>query len=360
MKHLHLIGLTLALSGCSPSAEDQKRVASDEARPQKASYLLYVSNEQSGDISIVDPESRLQIGRIAIGKRPRGLVASPDGKLLYVAVSGSPIAGPGVDESTLPPADKGADGIVVIDLASRKPLRTLRGISDPEQIAVSPDGERLYVASEDTGQLIVISKDGKLIAKLAVGGEPEGVAVSPDGEIVLATSEEDHSLAIVRGGDKPRVAQRVIVGERPRNVIFLSGERVLVPGEMDASLSIVDVGQARILRTIKFAAEDRPMGVAIHPDGSLFLTTGRGGRLLHVDPRDEAATKPLLGAVVVGSRPWGVALAPDGDFAFTANGPDNYVSIVEIRTMRLLTRVKVGKAPWGVVAIPVPASGARR
>ena len=36
--------------------------------------------------------------------------------LLYVALSGSPIAPPGVDEDTLPPADKTADGIGVATL----------------------------------------------------------------------------------------------------------------------------------------------------------------------------------------------------------------------------------------------------
>ena len=56
----------------------------------------------------------------ALGKRPRGIHASPDKKTIYVALSGSPIAGPGVDESTLPPADKTADGIGVFDIKERK------------------------------------------------------------------------------------------------------------------------------------------------------------------------------------------------------------------------------------------------
>jgi DNA-binding beta-propeller fold protein YncE len=108
-----------------------------------AGYLVYATNELAGEVSILDPARQVEIGRIAIGKRPRGLVASPDHRTLYVAVSGSPIGGPGVDESTLPPPDKAADGIAVVDLATRKVVRTLRGVSDPEQIAISPDGAPL-------------------------------------------------------------------------------------------------------------------------------------------------------------------------------------------------------------------------
>ena len=165
--------------------------------PTATPYLVYVTNEGSGDVSIVDPAASREIGRIAIGKRPRGLVASPDGALLYVAVSGSPPAGPGVDESKLPPADKAADGIVVIDLATRQVLRTLRGISDPEQIAISPDGTRLYVASEDSGLLVTIGSDGAMLGTLAVGGEPEGVSVSADGETIsfLKNASNNRSVA---------------------------------------------------------------------------------------------------------------------------------------------------------------------
>jgi hypothetical protein len=43
-----------------------------------------------------------------------------------VALSGSPIAPPGVDESTLPPPDKRADGIGVVSVADRKLLRIVK------------------------------------------------------------------------------------------------------------------------------------------------------------------------------------------------------------------------------------------
>ena len=57
------------------------------------------------------PRTQRSSLRIAVGKRPRGIKLSRDGKLLYAAVTGSPLGGPNVDESKLPPADRDADGI---------------------------------------------------------------------------------------------------------------------------------------------------------------------------------------------------------------------------------------------------------
>ncbi len=122
----------------------------------KTGPRLYVTNERSGTLTIIDATTRTAIATISLGKRPRGLRPSPDGRLLYIALSGSPIAGPGVDESKLPPPDKQADGIGVVDLRAGKLAMVLPGGSDPEQVAVSADGARLFVANEDAAQMSVI------------------------------------------------------------------------------------------------------------------------------------------------------------------------------------------------------------
>src|SRR3954453_16428378 len=111
--------------------------------------VLYVTNERAGTLTLIDVDRQQAVGEITLGKRPRGIVLSPDKSRLYVALSGSPIAGPGVDESKLPPPDKGADGIGEFDLCENKILRVIRSGSDPEEFAVSPDGNRLYVSNED-------------------------------------------------------------------------------------------------------------------------------------------------------------------------------------------------------------------
>jgi len=82
--------------------------------------LVYVSDEEGGLVVAVDPVTATVVAKIPVGKRPRGLKVSRDGKKLYVALSGSPRGGPGVDESKLPPGDRSADGIGVVDLATRK------------------------------------------------------------------------------------------------------------------------------------------------------------------------------------------------------------------------------------------------
>ena len=301
--------------------------------PAATAYRVYVTNERSGDLTAIDGATRKVIGTYPLGKRPRGVRVSPDGKLLYIALSGSPIAGPGVDEDKLPPPDKSADGIGVFEVASNKLVRTITGVSDPEQLAVSADG-KLYIASEDTGALVVMEiADGKIVAQVPVGREPEGVNLSPDGKTVWVTSEGDAQVtAVDTSTNKP--LKSIKVGERPRNTAFSpDGKRAYVSGENDRVVKVIDTGSLTVSNTVKMPGEAlRPMGVVTM----------------------DATALNVEGQVEVGGRPWGVGLSPDGKSVFTANGPTNDVSIVDATTMTVAAKVPAGKGPWGVAIVASP------
>lgn len=330
-------------------------LAASEGVPGEATraYRVFVTNERSGTLSVIDGATRRVAATVPLGKRPRGLKVSPDGRLLYVALSGSPIAGPGVDQSKLPPPDKGADGIGVVDLATLKLLRILRGVSDPEQLAVSGDGKRLFVASEDTGKGVVIdATDGRVMASMPVGGEPEGVTLSPGGRFVYMTSEEDHQVSVIDTAMN-RVIATIEVGERPRFTEFSDdGRTAYVSGENDGTITVIDAVAHQRLRTLKLeGALARPVGMVVSHDGrQLYTVTGRGQKLLALDPQ----TGKVLKSLDVGPRPWGVALSPDGRTLYTANGNSNDVSVVDVASFQVVSRIPVGDTPWGLIVVEEP------
>src|SRR5713101_2515948 len=102
------------------------------SEPPLPPVRVYVSNEASGDISVIDPATQTVVAIVKVGKRPRGLRVGPTGKTLYVALSGSPNAGPGGYPKTLPPPDRNADGIGEVDLATNQLVRVIHAGNDPE------------------------------------------------------------------------------------------------------------------------------------------------------------------------------------------------------------------------------------
>lgn len=326
--------------------------------PAASGLRLLVSNETGGTIDIVDPAAGTLETRVAVGKRPRGLKVSRDGKVLYVALSGSPIAPPGVDESTLPPPDRSADGIGVVDLASRTLVRTYPSGQDPESFDLSPDGRTLYVSNEETAEMSALDLEtGAIVRRVPVGEEPEGVTTSPDGRMVWVTCEAVNTVVGVDTSTL-EVVRQVKVAPRPRSIVFSGdGRTMFVTGETGNAVSVVDPSRGVVIAAIELKGADgdeyppRPMGAVLSPDGAtVYVSNGRAKSVSVIDATTYQVRRMFTD---IGLRPWGIDLSPDGRTIFTANGPSGDVSVVDVAS-GAVRRVAVGGSPWGVVTF-VPA-----
>ncbi len=195
---------------------------------------------------MIDPARTAVVARIPVGKRPRGLKLSLDGTRLYVALSGSPISGPGIDEAHLPPPDHAADGIAVVDVAKRALVATLPSGPDPEALDLSPDGRTLFVSNEDTAQMSAIDlPSGKVRGVVDVGHEPEGVTVRPDGKVVFVTSEQDGEVTAV-DTTTLAVVGHIPTAQRPRSlVITRDGLTGFVADEFAKRVTVIDASRRR-------------------------------------------------------------------------------------------------------------------
>src|SRR5581483_5963202 len=270
-------------------------------------YEICVSNEKSGDITVLEGGSWKVLATIPVGKRPRGIVASPDGKTVYVALSGTPISGPPAldakgnpilhkggddDDDDDKKADKSADGIAVVDLRLKKLLRKIKAGSDPEQFALSKDGTRLYISNEDVGTASILNvATGKVEQIVPVHREPEGVGLTPDGKFFYVTCENDGEIFVVNA-QSYEVRAHFNVGGRPRSVDFLpDGSRAFIPSESAGEVHLIDTTKYEVSKTVHLPKGCRPMCLKVSLDGKkIYVSTGRAGSVCVLDP----ATLDLL------------------------------------------------------------------
>jgi PQQ-dependent catabolism-associated beta-propeller protein len=316
--------LMLALSGCGGG--------------EKAG-TIFVSNEASNVIHVLDAGSLEERDRIEIGKRPRGLALSPDGKILYVAVSND-------------------NRISAVDVESRELIGHFPSGPDPETFAVSPDHRILYIANEDDALLSFTDIGAKkIVREVSVGGEPEGTAVSPDGRIVVQTSESA-SMAHVVDTQSGEVVDNLLVDTRPRYVAFTpDGKQFWVSSEIRGTVTMFDAATRRQIGKVDFKrllpghrpADQviQPVAIAFTRDGArAFVALGRARLVAEIDP----TTFKLRRTYNVGWRAWNLALSPDERRLYTANGLTGDLSVVDLEANRTIETVKLGGKPWGVVA----------
>lgn len=74
--------------------------------------------------------------------------------------------------------------------------KTLQLKSEPIDVAVSPDGRRIFVLN-DLGQILIYSSAGSFLDEIDVGNQFDHITVSPRGDQLILNSRKKKSIEII-------------------------------------------------------------------------------------------------------------------------------------------------------------------
>ena len=232
-----------------------------EARAGGGPVIALVTSETTNQLVAVD----LPSGRIV--KRLR-MPADPQN----VAVCGGTAAVVSVR----------AGAVTLVDTATLRVRRVLRGFASPHIPACSLDGRYIYVTDDARGQLTVIRS--RVVRKLFVGFGAHHIAVSPDQpRLWIALGERARSISVVDTADP---AQPHLIGHvNPRGLAHdlafgPGGRRVWVTYDVGSRVRIFDALTRRPLKALY--AGTPPQHVAFNPYSKhdhAYVTSGDDGAL---------------------------------------------------------------------------------
>jgi YVTN family beta-propeller protein len=226
---------------------------------QARNGFLYVSDWAGRQVVVVRPDEQRVLARIAVGEHPNQLALHPKDDRLFVACAST---------NNVSVIDT-KRGVVTETIFTALFPRSPEG-STPDALAVSPDGQTLYVANADNNCIAVIdvSERDKSQVKgfIPTGWYPTAVAATPDGKFLLVG---------VGKGNQTRPNPLYKEGERPK------GERRPFPyigTTLSGALSIVAVPDekelkeytARVFKNCPYA--DEQLTAAAYPTKTAIPT----------------------------------------------------------------------------------------
>ncbi len=263
------------------------------AMPRKEGRDPTLNELVANSLNKVGPVYR-QISTIQVGNSPQGFARTPDGRHLYV-VNG----------------DSGT--VSVIDLRTNTVINTLKVGDSPRWIVSSPKGDRIYVSNVYSnrtepwhGSISIIDARQQALAKDEIKGVncPEGLALSADGDRLYLASQcgkGQDPLFVIGTSNFQRLAE--IPGLAVGNAVALSkdGRKAYVTranfawhdpvtGKTGAPLSIVDTGTNSIIKTIILQISGA--GLAVTPDGKYALVSN-GYQLSVIDAQTDELVNNL-------------------------------------------------------------------
>ena len=308
----------------------------------QASTVRIVQTNSAGDsVMLIDPATNKVVGEIKDIEVNHGATAAPDGSRLYITNEA---------ESTLD----------VADLKTLKVTKQIPLTNHPNNVAVSKDGKRVYVAIVAGAGAVDVIDTGTLtrVKSIRTEGGIHNVYVTPDGKFVVAGSIPGRKISVIdqkteeilwtvptREGVRPMAFDTNPDGSTKRIFVQLSGFN---------GFTTVDFATHKLGDEIKLPelpkAEKVTEGLQGAPAHGLAVTSdGKTlGVLSKMNTRIYFFSLPdlkMLGESKVGHHPDWLTFTPDGKRVYVANAGSNSVSVVDVATHKEITQIPVGQVP---------------
>ncbi|HEY3444350.1 MAG TPA: YncE family protein [Paludibaculum sp.] len=309
------------------------------------SATLLVLSKSDQTLSIVDPSTLKVLGRIPSGPDPHEVEVSPDGRFAYISNYGG-----------------GAyNTISVVDLAAQKalPAVDLGPLRGPHGLAFA--GGKVWFTAE--ANKVIGSYDpasGKVDWILGTGqNRTHMIFVSGDLKRMITSNVSSATMTFIekstgaaRGGSPPPRSPQgdwdetvVAVGRGAEGFdVSPDGKELWAANALDGTISILDVAGKKVIETLpaNVVSANR---LKFTPDGALvFVSTLRSPDLVILD----ASTRREVRRVKIGRGAAGIQMQPDGARAYVSCTPDDYVTIIDLKTLEVAGQIIAGKQPDGL------------
>jgi YVTN family beta-propeller protein len=319
---------------------------------------LLVLSKQDHTLAIIDPTTLQVIAKAPVGDDPHEVIASTDGRTAYVSNYGS----------------GSFHTLAVIDLIGHKPLPQvdLGPLRGPHGLTYA--GGKVWFTAEAAKSIGRYDPATQKVDWILGTGQNRThmIDVSEDQQHIVTTNVSSGTVSMIdeeelhmpppppqrpgqpqrqgpppggRGGPMPHKDwnETVIKVGNGSEGFDLSPDRkeIWVANAQDATISIINTVTKSVISTLTpdVVGANR---LKFTPDGTRVLVSTREGLVIF-----DAATRKTIKRLPLGASA-GILIQPDGSRAFIACGEDNYVAVIDLKTLTVTSRINAGGEPDGM------------
>ena len=197
-------------------------------------------------------------------------------------------------------------------------------------IYVSPDGQNIVTTNVTSATVSIIDQEPLRMPGPPPGsGPPPGTnGAPPPGPPMPRTDWHETVVPVGHGSEGFDVSP--------------DGKEIWTANAQDGTVSVVDFPEKNVLQTVaaNVLGANR---LKFTPDGTLVLISS-GPSLVVLDARTRREVK----RIEIGHGSAGLLIEPGGARAFVSCGPDNYVAVIDLRSLAVTGHIDAGGEPDGL------------
>jgi DNA-binding beta-propeller fold protein YncE len=363
----------LYLVGCSLTA------CNAQSTPKRSLLALSKTDHM---LAIIDPATLKILARVPVGSDPHEVIASSDGKTAYVTIYGGgslheldiidliaqkplvnldtkPLFGPhGLDFANGKAwfTAEGSKSIGRYDPATGKLDWSMgTGQDRTHMIYVTPDAKRIYTTNVSSGTVSILTDtlvqagppgpppgQGRPAGQASPGGQGSPGAQGPPGGQASPAPQGPPPGGRLR----EEWTQTLVPVSRGSEGFDVSpdGRQLWTAASEDGTIAVIDLEAKKL--SVKIDAHVQGANrLKFTPDGKLVFISSLGtGDLVIYDAVSQKETKRLK----IGHGAAGILMDPVDHRAFVACSADNYIVVVDLKTLEITGRFDVGGVPDGL------------
>lgn len=329
LHHLILaMSLVLSLSGC---------LVRDEWRPP-TSYepptipaRIYVANESSNDVSVIDATTFQPIGTIAAKNHStHDLAVTRDGRRLFAT-------------------NLASGRVSVIDTQKQETIASIYTGERSHVVALTNDNTQVWVANIGENTISIIDTvTFRILGTIPVGKGPTGLTFSHDGRFAYVSSQGEKVVGVIDTATH-QVIKTIPVGANPHFLVVSRNGYVWGVNTGENDIYVLDPENHEKVGT--FVVGDKPQQIAFGYKGTTgplaYVTVGSQNKVIALggDPKN----LKVMDEIPVGEGPNGIWSNPEGTRLFVAHDKGNELRVIDTGTGQTLATVPVGRKPIRIV-----------
>jgi YVTN family beta-propeller protein len=327
--------LTVGLvAACAEYQTQQSRSAPVVSESPARSILgprIYVANESSNDVSVIDAERLQPIGTIdARNHATHDLAVSRDGKMLFAT-------------------NLASGRLSVIDTEKMETVASIYTGARSHVVTLTNDNRQAWIANIGEDNLAILDINTlKIIGFLPTGKGPTGMAFSRDGRFAYVSNQGDKTVSVIEV-DYQRIIKTIPVGTNPHFLILGPDGRIWGCNTGSNDIYVIDTNSHEIVGS--FQVGPFPQQIAFGFKGlsgpNAYVTVAGFNKVLVLST--DLKRMNVLEEIEVGERPNGIWANSQGTRIFVANEGSNDVRIIDTGTSQIIGTVPVGRKPIRVV-----------
>ena len=308
--------------------------------------VLLALSKTDHTLSIVDPVTLKIIAKMPVGPDPHEVIASADGTRAWVSNM----------------LNSQGHELDVLDLVHHKALPSLDTAPMIGLHGLDFQGGKVWFTAQGAKSIGRLDPaTGKTEWVMGTGQDfTHLIRVTPDGQTVFVSNAHSASVSILQNREVPADPTHPAPPGPPQRDWFVTTiptslgtegfdvspdwKELWTAAASDGKLWIIDTAQRKVVASID-ARLNGANRLKFTPDGKRVFISSLGRPDLVIL---NATTRKEIKRINIGHGSAGILMQPDGTRVYVACSPDNYVTVIDLKTLEITGHIDVGPEPDGL------------